>query len=321
MRELEKSQREWEAASKKEQAARAKEMQKQLAADEVAQFEGYCDLIVSLHQESGETWDWRAVALTPPPPEPIPRDDHEQRARSDIESYVPGFFERLFGGAKAKQQLLVAALEQARSLDRGNHQTALATYRASADLWRMRAQLAPRVLQLEFGACRDALEHAGAFDELASLQVFVALEAVVGDLATVRCSVDDDEIVPTEELKLTAAGKVSSKEMAQGKYWALYQDHVCSAALRVARETFAVLPVARVIVNTHTRRLNTSTGHNEQACILAAQFTRRGIASLNLSAIDPSDAMKNFSHRMKFKKSTGFDVVERTTDQDQWITT
>ncbi|MGY4494699.1 hypothetical protein [Pseudomonas sp. TE3610] len=36
---------------------------------------------------------------------------------------------------------------------------------------------------------------------------------------------------------------------------------------------------------------------------------RSTLNSLNLDAIDPSDAMKNFVHRMAFKKTQGFSAV------------
>ena len=109
--------------------------------------------------------------------------------------------------------------------------------------------------------------------------------------------------------------------MAAGKYWALYQDHVCSCALRIARETLAVLPVSRVLVNVRATRLDSSTGHPGVVTLLGVNIVREILGRLNLATIDPSDSMKNFPHRMKFKKTAGFEPVEPVTTDEQWVTT
>jgi hypothetical protein len=109
--------------------------------------------------------------------------------------------------------------------------------------------------------------------------------------------------------------------MAAGKYWALYQDHVASCAIRIAREAYAVLPIERVIVNVRVLRLDSRTGHMEQPTILAVHFMRETLTHLNFQALDPSDALTNFPRRMKFKKTAGFDPVEAMTSDEQWITT
>ncbi|MFZ5616000.1 MAG: hypothetical protein ACOZAA_01580 [Pseudomonadota bacterium] len=40
--------------------------------------------------------------------------------------------------------------------------------------------------------------------------------------------------------------------------------------------------------------------------ILSVQFARDMFKRLNLEAVDPSDAMRNFRHVMDFKKTKGF---------------
>lgn len=291
------------------------------AAYEVARYETYLELVVSLHSECGDAWNWHQLSLSPPPAEPPRSSRREDAARALRDAYAPGFVDRMFGGAKRRRDELEAAVQQERARDDAEYACELAAYRNAFASWQTRIHLAPGVMRLDLRSCRDALVHAGSFHELGSFRAEVTLDSIVGDLATLSCFVDDPEIIPSEEVKLTAGGKLTSKEMATGKYWGLYQDHVCSAALRVARESFAVLQVARANVNVSTRRLNTSTGHVEGVCILGVQFTRRGISSLRIEGIDPSDAMKNFNHRMKFKKASGFEPVVPTSDADQWITT
>jgi len=82
-----------------------------------------------------------------------------------------------------------------------------------------------------------------------------------------------------------------------------------------------VLPVSRAIVNVGKVATNTSTGHPELCTILGVHFARSTFAKLKLDSVDPSDSMKNFPHRMKFKKTSGFESVEPITSDEQWVTT
>jgi hypothetical protein len=74
-------------------------------------------------------------------------------------------------------------------------------------------------------------------------------------------------------------------------------------------------------IDRQPRKTNSSTGHPELLTFLAVHFTRRAVANINLANIDPSDSMKNFQHRMKFKKTTGFENVEPVTTEEHWVTT
>lgn len=100
------------------------------------------------------------------------------------------------------------------------------------------------------------------------------------------------------------------------KFYELYQDYVCSGSLRVARELFALFPIEMIIVNAIGNLLNTKTGRMEDTPILSVGIQRETIQNLNLIAVDLSDSMKNFVHRMNFKKSKGFNPVEVLNPSD-----
>jgi hypothetical protein len=307
---LEKSAREW-----------AKEEAKQQAAGEVARFENYLELLVSLHKDCGESWDWRALAVVPPPSVPGRSKRRETDAADALQAYTPGFFERVFGGAKKRQAALEADLEAARAADLSEYESALQEQQAAAAVRNFRRKIAPAILAGDPSVYAQALKHAGAFDDVSSFQTKVTIANLESDVITLTCEIMDGEIVPPDEIKLTASGKLSTKAMPAGRYWSLYQHHVCSCALRSANETFAVLPVSRVIVNIGTVRVNTATGHPEMATVLAVHFSRNVLQGLNLDNIDSFDAMKNFPHRMKLKKTAGFEAVTPMTSDEQWVTT
>jgi homogentisate 1,2-dioxygenase len=99
--------------------------------------------------------------------------------------------------------------------------------------------------------------------------------------------------------------------MPQGQFFELYQDYICGCVLRVANETFALLPFEKVIVTAVGDVLNTQTGHLEVKPLLSVVIPRSTLGKLDLDAIDPSDSMRNFIYRMDYKRNKGFMVVDR----------
>lgn len=216
---------------------------------------------------------------------------------------------------------MTETIERARAEDIAEHSANVELHQAAHALWRMRQELAGAILARNSAAYPRAIEHAEPYDDLESLGSKITILELDADVIALNCVLSDKEVVPNEELRLSAGGKVTSKEMAAGRYWPLFQDFVCSSAIRLARETLALLPVQRVITSVGCFDVNSSTGHPEEVTYLSVHFTRPGLEALNLMAIDPSDAMRNFPHRMKFKKTAGFEPIEKITTNDQWVTT
>src|SRR5688500_3737613 len=71
----------------REYQQQVKASQRQQAADEVNQFENYLAVLVSMHADCGDAWDWRSVSVTPPPVEPTRSSDRETNARAALEGY------------------------------------------------------------------------------------------------------------------------------------------------------------------------------------------------------------------------------------------
>ena len=97
--------------------------------------------------------------------------------------------------------------------------------------------------------------------------------------------------------------------MPKGQFNEIYQDYVASCALRVAGDMFSILPIEEIYVTCLTDMLNPQTGHMEETPILSVQFVRDTFGRLNLDQLDPSEAMRNFHHEMKFTKGKGFAPV------------
>jgi hypothetical protein len=90
------------------------------------------------------------------------------------------------------------------ALDQRQYEAAMNDYRSRLQHWNYQIQLAPGVLGLNAEACRTALWYVGAFDEIEGFGSRVTLDAMTRDAATFSCSIEDQEIVPAEEVELTA---------------------------------------------------------------------------------------------------------------------
>ncbi len=276
----------------------AKLAEKERARSEVEEFENYLEFLVSLHKECGDPWDWKGFASISPPRQPLRPSFREEGARDALAGYQPGFFTRLFGQDKKVRSVLEDALERAKAEDLAQHQEEMRQYEAEHALWRERRTLATGILARDPAIYRAALQHASC-EEVVALGIRISFVTAEADVVALTCHLPEAEVVPTEEMKLTAAEKVTSKAMPAGRYWLLYQDFVCSCALRIARETFAILPVKRVIVSMAERSVDSSTGHPASHTLVTVHVTRAGLAALNLDSVDPSDTLNNFPHTME----------------------
>lgn len=105
----------------------------------------------------------------------------------------------------------------------------------------------------------------------------------------VEFATKQDEIMPNKSLmKIT-------------EYNDLFQDYVCSCAIRVARDIFALLPVSHVIVN----------ALSEGSTVLSVDFERRIFTKLKFQGSDSSDLVEGFKCNMSFDCQNGFQPVRQ----------
>ncbi|MBX3230661.1 MAG: DUF4236 domain-containing protein [Labilithrix sp.] len=288
--------------------ARAEERQR--AAYEVACFENRLALLTSLHKESWSPWDWNAIAASPPPPPPPHLRNAEHAALQALSAWQPSFTDKMMGRVETVRQQLHAAVEQARAQEWGAYQQALGHHQQEVARWQWFVNLARGINQGDLDAYEAALEHLSPFGELRQLGGEIEATALAPLVAEARLRVNGKDVIPAEILSLTKTGKRSTKKMPVQRFWELYQDHVCSAMFRIARELFALLPVEVALVHGRGWVLDTAIGNYVERALVSVAFTRTEFAALNLDLIDPSDALERFPHAMEFSKKVGLEPVD-----------
>ena len=304
VRAMEAAQRRQERGAQKRQRElerQAKEQVKLSAIEqarlEVETYESGLEVLLSVHKEQGEVWDWLALAVSLPPHSPRKLPHHELKARLQAElASLPNFRAGHEYGSETDPAKGQAADEQ-------EFQEAFGVFsKEKAECERL-TNLAPRILAGEHKAYTEALVEFSPLAELSDLGSSIYF--TVHDAKLLECvlKVNGRNVIPTEVKSLTASDKLSVKAMPKARFHEIYQDYVCGCVLRVAREVFALLPVETVLVTASVEAAHLRTGKLAELPVLSVAIPRTVIARLDLGVIDPSDAMENFHRRGDFKAS------------------
>lgn len=286
----------------------AKEQMIEDAADAVAEWQERIREIVSLHVDPTDDMDWRAVLRKPEPQEPSRSNDRETDAVAALNAFQPGFFDFLWGGAERRRAKLEQAVVDGRRADEQTYQEALSSYRSEHAEWKADTALAKRLLEGEIAAEREVIAEMQSLGDEGLIGTHLSFR-ISDEFLHAIAHVHGDEVVPKVRRKQLQSGRLSESKMPAGEANELYQDYVCSVALRVAGDLFGLLPRDEVYVTCVTRMLDRATGHQAETPILSVRFVRDTFRRLSLGRIDPSDSMRNFAHEMSFKRTTGFSPV------------
>ncbi len=279
------------------------------AGNAVSDWESYLDDLLSIHMNLADEVNWNEVASAEKPVEPVRQRLFEETARSALREFKPGLMDRILGQVDKKRNRLERALVAAPGEDERALQAATENYHKALSDWHSETDLARRLISGETDAIRQVIEEFQSLSDESLIGRNINFK-IAGDRIHAVVHVHTDEIVPNVRRKQLASGRLSESKMPAGQFNDIYQDYVCSVALKVAGDLFRILPQRVVFVTCETEMLDTATGHKQPKPILSVQFAQETFARLNLKTIDPSDSMKNFNHRMSFTKAKGFSPIE-----------
>ena len=299
-RELERQQKQYEKMQELEQAAY-----------EVDVYQNHIDLLQSIHKECSSPVDWKITASASEPEKPEKIREREKIAKTKAGKYQPGFIDRLFKREDNKRNKLEKSISKAIEDDELDYKNKIENWKKEYSDWGESVQLARGVLDGDAESKIMAIKELDPFSEISTLGSSLSFK--VGENSTIEAAINihGNDVIPSDVKSLLKSGRLSVKKMPKGQFNELYQDYVCSCALRVANEIFSILPDEKVFVTALDKLLNTKTGHLEESPILSVCISRNTLHSLNMDNIDPSDCMSNFVHKMSFKKTKGFEGVKR----------
>jgi hypothetical protein len=256
---------------------------------EVQTHEARIELLLSIHREPIEAWNWHEVvaALDPLRPAQLPINELPAKLMACAEARV----------------LATGALEGRRAEDLRALGQALSEYAANQELRKAERTTAARVVRSDVDAWVIAIPQFMPFDELEQLGVKVTSEFYSPGAVHCRIVVSGPEIIPHEAKTLTSTGKLSAKPMAKSRFHEIYQDYVCGCVLRTASDMVGFLPVDVILVTASVGFVDPATGQFGIRPVISVGFTRSALSQLELAKVDPSDAIESFIHRGDAKAS------------------
>jgi hypothetical protein len=276
--------------------------EQEYASLQVELYENRLDQLHSIHHECDEPVDWQEVYHRQPP---FPKGEEGPNtlvARKQQQSYQPGLMDRLFNRSETKRQNLYEEIEKAKQKDAEDWNE-----------WNNMHAHAEKVLNRDIDAYFGVIQEFNPLEDLVEFGSGFEFGTDDPDVIHVSFDVNAQNIIPEKALSLTKTGKLSEKSLSKTAYFEIYQDYVCSCALRIARDMFSLLPVSYTYTHAYEDRLNPATGHVEKIAILSVRYDRAALNRLNYTNLDPSEALVNFNHNMKFKKTQGFESVSLLT--------
>ncbi|MDX2099999.1 MAG: hypothetical protein SFW36_19665 [Leptolyngbyaceae cyanobacterium bins.59] len=309
--QAEQNRRERKAASKMRELAKLQKQQEKMkelerAAYEVQVFENRIDCLLSVHKECGEEWDWLLIHNSNPPSEPQRSSENEVAAQLQVDQFKPDLLDKLFGRVEQKRADLAKAVEEGKRLDSLNYQNLFYKHLEEYESWQYLVSLSKKVISGDVQSYIDIIDCEKSFDDISELGSLIEFDVLSSSTMGVVVHVNSEKVIPSEIKSLTKAGKLSVKKMPKAKFFDLYQDYVCSCALRMARELFALLPIEKILLTCIGELFDSATGNIEEQPILSVVFLREIFQSLNFDELDPSDSIANFPYKMRFQKTKGF---------------
>ncbi|WP_415837463.1 hypothetical protein, partial [Parendozoicomonas haliclonae] len=212
------------------------------ASYEVDIYNNHIDLLQSLHKECSSTIDWNLILNTPKPVKPEPNKKYEREALVAKANYKPSLIDKVLNRSDAKNKVFDKDILEAKKRDQEYYQDSLNDWEISINDRDESIETAKKVLENDPQTKLKVIEELDPFSELDSLGSNLLFQAHENSLIEITIKVHGKGIVPNEQKSLLQSGKLSVKKMPIGKFNEIYQDYVCSAILRVAREFFSILP-------------------------------------------------------------------------------
>ena len=273
---------------------------------EVDAYENRLELLLSIHKEQGDVWDWNAIRMTAPPTAPRRVNRYETDAFNQLNAYSPNISELVSGKADKESARLVVEVDAARQRDESDFQQAEQAYQQALSDWKQYHHFAKRILAGDSKAYAQALRELSPFAEITELGSSVQFTVETPKLIQCALKVNGAGAIPSEVKSLTASGKVSTKRMPKARFHEIYQDYICGCVLRVAREVLALLPVEIVLITATEGAVDvfhSDTMRPTEQPVLSVALTRTVMEKFRFEQLDASDTVDCFQHQGDFKTS------------------
>jgi hypothetical protein len=294
--------------AERQRVARQQAMHRQAYLDAsaraAAEYEAFVEGLTGSHRVPLSRVDWLTTATAQDVATPARTSVAEDAAATRLAEYVPGWFARTFGREQKARDRLADEVEAARHSDDAAHTAGV----AAADARNAEIVAARRVVDRDPDAMVAALDEHSSLGNLPFSVEGVDMRLLDGRTIAIVDGLDLEDM-PGETITLLKSGKASVKDLAAGKQLEMHRDAICSAALRVAMEFLAALPIEEVEVLMLTDILDRGTGHIQSLPVLHLRATSQALGALNLPRTQAAAVVERLGAHMDWSKRDGFRAI------------
>lgn len=273
---------------------KAKLSEQEQARLEVSSYENQLEILLSVHKELCEQWDWLSLASALSEPPPKNYFDCELRAKQLALLADPN-----------SHEASNSAVQQARVMDERHFAELNKNYAGEKESTDHLRALALRILAGESMALIEAFVE---FNPVAEISPVGSLKqfAVESD-GSINCvfKVNAKNVIPSDVKALTASGKVAIRAMPKSQFHQLYQDYICACVIRMAREVFAMLPIQAILVTALADVIDGSSEQITDQPVLSVAVGRKALRSIDFDKTTAAAAIESMPHRGDIKASRG----------------
>jgi len=274
------------------------------SAGAAAEYEEIIEALTGAHRIEFRRRDWLTTATAKAVVDPVRRDDEERAAEARLTDYQPSWLTRVLGREAKVRHALEHEVQAARARDEAAHSAQVASAaRRNAEI-----QAAQRVVERNPDAMVKALEEHSALGGLPFSVEGVDTMFLDGRVIAVVDGLDLEDM-PEESITLLKSGKASVKSVPIGKRYELHRETICSAAVRVALEFLATLPLDEVEVMMLTDVLDRGSGHIQAKPVLHLRVAAQAVSTLNLARTESSALVERLGGHIEWNKREGFRAI------------
>lgn len=271
-----------------------------LSANAAAEYEAVIEALTGAHRIALSQRDWLTIATAPRVSAPDRGNDAERLAAANLANYTPSWLTRFLKRETRDREALAEAINVAKAQDDAEHDRRI---KAAEDQNRLITE-AQSVVERNPNAMVRALEEHSALGSLPYSVEGLDVRFRDGRIIAIVDGLDIEDM-PEESITLLKSGKASVKALPIGKRLEIHRDAVCSAAVRVAAEFLAVLPIDEIEVVMLSDILDRSSGHIDALPVLYLRVTRQAINILNLERADASALVDRLGAHLAWNKRDG----------------
>lgn len=142
-------------------------------------------------------------------------------------------------------------IERAKNKDEARYNEATAKFNEQYAIWEKITKLAQGILIGDIESYKSLIKEWKIWLDIKEIGDLEDIDIHDKDKVNITFK-DDPNCVPQHKKRVLKKGDISVKMLSNSSYYEIYQSYICSSAIRVIREIFAVLPVNTVQVNIAT---------------------------------------------------------------------